>query len=617
MASTKVRGITIQLGADTSGLSKALNGVNTEIKSTQKQLKDVEKLLKLDPKNTELLEQKQKLLSNAVEQTSTKLESLKKAQEEVGKTLAETGEGQEQYDALSREIIVCEEELKKAKKDADGFNVTLTKVSETAKSLSGSFSKAAEKTKGLSAAAGGVLAGMGSMALKSAAAADDLNTLAKQTGLTTESLQKMQYASDLIDVPVDSITGSLKKLKKNMDSTSADTQAAWEQIGVSVKDSTGQFRDIEDVFYDVLQGLSEIPNETERDIVAMQLFGKSADELAGLIDDGGASLKALGEEAQNLGVIIPQESLDKANELNDTVDRLKAQATGTFAALGTEIAEMLIPYLPKIQEAIEKVFEAITKIDPDKLGTIAKIAAVVAAISPLLAAISGVMSLINGIIAIAPAVGTAITIMTGPIGLIIAAIAAAIAIGVLLYKNWDTIKEKAKEVGDKLKEIWEKVKDAVVGAFQNMWNGIKGFINKIISGVESMVNNVIRGINRLLSGISKVANAVGEVLGLNPINLQLSEISLPRLAKGGIVSNGSAIVGEAGAELLSVRNGQAMVQPLGGTQGTTELTSLLKTYLPYLAQSQNIVMDSGALVGSIAPDMSRTLGRMAHRGQYV
>lgn len=617
MARTKVRGITIQLGADTSGLSKALNGVNTEIKSTQKQLKDVEKLLKLDPKNTELLEQKQKLLSNAVEQTSTKLESLKKAQEEVGKTLAETGEGQEQYDALSREIIVCEEELKKAKKDADGFNVTLTKVSETAKSLSGSFSKAAEKTKGLSAAAGGVLAGMGSMALKSAAAADDLNTLAKQTGLTTESLQKMQYASDLIDVPVDSITGSLKKLKKNMDSTSADTQAAWEQIGVSVTDSTGQFRDIEDVFYDVLQGLSEIPNETERDIVAMQLFGKSADELAGLIDDGGASLKALGEEAQNLGVIIPQESLDKANELNDTVDRLKAQATGTFAALGTEIAEMLIPYLPKIQEAIEKVFEAITKIDPDKLGTIAKIAAVVAAISPLLAAISGVMSLINGIIAIAPAVGTAITIMTGPIGLIIAAIAAAIAIGVLLYKNWDTIKEKAKEVGDKLKEIWEKVKDAVVGAFQNMWNGIKGFINKIISGVESMVNNVIRGINRLLSGISKVANAVGEVLGLNPINLQLSEISLPRLAKGGIVSNGSAIVGEAGAELLSVRNGQAMVQPLGGTQGTTELTSLLKTYLPYLAQSQNIVMDSGALVGSIAPDMSRTLGRMAHRGQYV
>ena len=83
MAGTKIRGITIELGGDTSGLSKALKNVNGEIRDTQKQLKDVERLLKLDPGNTELLRQKYQLLNQSIEQTETKLDALKKAEKEV------------------------------------------------------------------------------------------------------------------------------------------------------------------------------------------------------------------------------------------------------------------------------------------------------------------------------------------------------------------------------------------------------------------------------------------------------------------------------------------------------------------------------------------------------
>lgn len=129
MASTKVRGITIELNADTSGITKGLKAVNSEIGSTQKQLKDVEKLLKLDPTNTQLLEQKQRLLKDAIGETTTKLDTLKKAQEEVGKTLKETGQGQEQYDALTREIVSCEKELKNLEKQARESNVTLQQIS--------------------------------------------------------------------------------------------------------------------------------------------------------------------------------------------------------------------------------------------------------------------------------------------------------------------------------------------------------------------------------------------------------------------------------------------------------------------------------------------------------
>ena len=114
----RIKGITVVLGGDTTGLSKALTGVNKEIRNTQTQLKDVEKLLKLDPGNTELLAQKQRLLNDAVDQTKTKLNSLQEAEKQVQQQFERGEVSQEQYDGLKREIIATEAELKKAEKAA-------------------------------------------------------------------------------------------------------------------------------------------------------------------------------------------------------------------------------------------------------------------------------------------------------------------------------------------------------------------------------------------------------------------------------------------------------------------------------------------------------------------
>lgn len=135
MASTRVRGITIELGADTTGLSKALKDVNTEIGKTQKELKDVDRLLKLDPKNTELLEQKQRLLGERIGETETKLEALKKAQSEMTDEFKKTEEGQTAYDALQREIISCEQELEKLQKQAIESNAALVSISQAGDKL--------------------------------------------------------------------------------------------------------------------------------------------------------------------------------------------------------------------------------------------------------------------------------------------------------------------------------------------------------------------------------------------------------------------------------------------------------------------------------------------------
>lgn len=660
MASTKVRGITIELGADTSGISKALSGLNKEIGQTTKDLKDVERLLKLDPANTELLAQKQKLLNDRVSETKDKLDALKQAQASIDLS---TEEGQRQYDALSREIVACEHELKNAEQAASGFNATAEKISVSAGKMSQKFGSLAEKTKGLSMAAAGALAGLAGLAVKAGQNADELNTLSKQTGVATDELQKMQYAADLIDVDTETITNGLRKLKKNLDGH----EDTWKKLKVDVKDANGEYRNITDIFYDVAGALGNIENETERDVLAMDLFGKSADELAGIIDDGGAALKELGKQAEDMGVIISQEDLDKANELNDALDTLKAEILPTIAQLGVEIAQAIMPYIPAIKEAIENVLASLRNISPQMVLIVGAILALTAALSPMFSMLSGITGLISALTSSTGALGGALTGLAAPILAAVAAIGVLVAAFIHLWNTneefrnnitaiWEALAAKFEafgqgivdrlnkmgfefnNFGEVVKAAWDYIcnylapvfetafaeieivlggaLDVLMGLFDvfaglftgnwsQMWNGVKeifgGIWDAIVGILKGAINTIINEINRLIGGV----NGIG--IGDARIHIPL----IPMMAEGGVLTSGSAIVGEAGPEFVQVSNGQAMVQPLSGHG---DLAGLLETYLPYLAAGTQLVMDSGALVGEIAPDMNTALGTIAIRG---
>ena len=660
MASTKVRGITIELGADTSGLSKALKGINTEIGKTQKDLKDVERLLKLDPTNTELLAQKQKLLSDRVEETKTKIDALKQAQASID---ISTEEGQRQYDALTREIISCENELRNAEQEANSFNSTMKKVSDATGNMSNKFGDLADKTRGLSLAAAGALAGMAGLAVKAGKDADELNTLAKQTGIATDELQKMQYASDLIDVDVDTITGSLRKMKKNLDSNTE----AFENLGVATKEN-GQFREITDIFYDTVAALGQIPNETERDIAAMEIFGKSADELAGIIDDGGASLKTLGEEAENLGVIIPQDDLDRANELNDQLDKLKAEILPTLTQLGIQIIEAIQPYLPAIQDAITRICESLQNVSPQLVLIVGGVLAATAALSPMFSVLSKISGIVSSLTGSMGGLGGAIGGLSAPLMIAVAAVGVLIAAFVHLMQTneefrakamgtWDAIQARFSQFGDnivqKLNQMggsFQNFSDVVKAIWEKLCNFLKPFMENTMTFIENVIDHAltaIEGIFDIFAGLftgnwSQMWNGVKEVFsgvwgtladvvkqtlntiiglahgvidGINMISVgghSANIPSIPYLAEGGILTSGTAIVGEAGPELVQVSDGRAMVQPL--SSGGSDISALLETYLPYLAAGNQLVLDSGALVGGIAPDMNVALGTIAIRG---
>lgn len=543
MASTKIRGITVEIGGDTTGLTNSLKDVNKEINSTQKQLKDVDKLLKLDPGNIDLLRQKQELLGKAVEENTSKLDTLKQAQQAF---IDNGGDiSSDAYKALQREIVSTEISLQKAKDAAAGFNASIEAAKTKVDAFGAGAANVAQKTKGLSTAAAGVLGALGGMALKSVTAADDLNTLAKQSGLTTEELQKIQYASDLVDVSMEDIVGAQTKLVSSM----ASSKGAFEQLGIATTNADGSLRNSNEVFYETLAALGEVNNETERDALAMEIFGKSANSLAGIIDDGGASLKAYGDEAERAGLIMSQETLDGLNAVNDSIDELKAKAAAEIANTGAKAMGALLPIFDAVVEKISAVLDWIGNLDTGTLQMILTIAALVAGISPIAGIIAKISGAVSGFLSFLPHLQTAFSSVisfaaANPMAAIAIAVAALVA---LIIANWDKVKPV-------LQSAWDFVKQMI--------NGVLGLVNKLIDGVNGLIN----GLNTIHFELpSWIPGVGGKSFGINIPNVP----HVPLLAEGGVLSSGSAIVGEAGAELLTVGNGSATVQPLTNNYTTT------------------------------------------------
>ena len=511
MASNRIKGITIEIDGNVTGLQKALDQTNRDLKTTQANLRDVNKLLKMDPSNVDLLKQKQKLLNDAISGVNDRLAKEKEALKQL-KEADQTPEVTQQMEALQRQIADDEAYLKKLKDESKDFGSVAAQQFKNAGAKITAFGEkvedAGKKLVPLSAAAAGIGAGMLKLGYDAMQGADELNTLSKQTGITTDELQKMQYASDLVDVSVEDITGAMRKMKSKM----TESNKSFKELGISVRDSNGNLRDANEVFYEALDALSKIDNETERDQAAMALFGKSADELAGIIDDGGASLKAYGQEAEDLGLIMSGDTLDSLNSANDTIDQLKATVGATFAEVGADVVEVLQPALEKVAEIIKTVAEKLRELTPEQTEMILKIVGIVAAIAPLLIGIGKVIKIGGTLVS---AIGTIVGALGGPLTI---AIMAIIGIGILLWKNWDKIKEKATAVKDWVVQKWTAIKDgvstavntmkdftkqrldAMKQAYQNAGGGIKGVVSAMMTNVKQTFRDGYNIINQLTGG---------------------------------------------------------------------------------------------------------------------
>lgn len=267
----RIKGITVEIGGDTTGLDKALKSVNTSIRTTQSALKDVNRLLKLDPSNTELLAQKQKLLKDAIGATKEKLDALKVAQEQAKQQL-ENGElGQDKYDALQREIIETEEELRRLQQEAATTSTTLSKIDvagQKMESVGNSIAGAGKKMMGITTVIGGVGvaavktaadfdSAMSQVAAVSGATGDDFDALrdkaremgAKTKFSATEAAEAMNYMAmagwktgDMLD-GIEGVMNLAAASGEDLATTSDIVTDALTAFGLTAKDS-GHFADI-------------------------------------------------------------------------------------------------------------------------------------------------------------------------------------------------------------------------------------------------------------------------------------------------------------------------------------------------------------------------------------
>lgn len=340
-------------------------------------------------------------LNKQIENQKKYMETLAKAIEasksSTGEATAETTKLETQYAKAQTALNKMGAELKDAEKElkdnADGAKSAEKENSKFHDSLKrvGELLAAKGIEKGLEALKNGLDAmkkaavAAGKAAVKaftdSAQWADDLQTLSVQTGISTDKLQEFEYMAELIDTDVDTITGSMAKLIKNMGNAQKGTGSAAEafkNLGISVTDNNGQLRDSESVFNEVISHLGRVSNETQRDALAMQIFGRSAQELNPLIAAGGQRMSELAQEAHNVGYVLDAEAIGSLTTSKDSFDQLQLSAD----ALKRQFAAELAPAVADVGQKLADMFTNNEELKESVSGILEELGELVAEILP-------------------------------------------------------------------------------------------------------------------------------------------------------------------------------------------------------------------------------------------
>lgn len=462
---------TIVLGLDYSEFSGGIDECNQKMKEMDAEFKRSKAEMEGNSTASEKYANKAQYLSEKMEVQKRKVELARQKYEELKNSQADTAAIDRARMALTRE----ETELANLNNQYNAAIINQSNFKQTAMAA----------VAVLTALAAGLL----ECANNAAEYADNISTLSMQTGVSTRTLQEWDYAAELMDTSLDTITSSFSKMEKAMSSN----ENAFRNLGISVTDAKGNMRDAESVFYEVIDALGRMENKTERDQAAMEIFGKSATDLTGIIETGSAGLKKYAEEAESLGRIMSDEDVAAANEFSDATARLNK----TWESVKNELGSAVAPVLTAIANVINKI-------PTDVLATVSAVAGLTVATGAVVVVITAAKVAYTALLPEMKAVTAEMMAQGGYITLILGLIYALIA----------TI-QKLKTEYESLADVMEK----------------KGFKNDF----WSMNKYVFTG-------------QVTEADTGNSYNIK-------HYASGGVSRGGTAWVGENGPELVSLPAG--------------------------------------------------------------
>ena len=391
---------------------------------------------------------------------------------------------------------------------------------------------------------------------------------------------------------------SLKTGMARLISPSKEGAAMMEKLGISVTNADGSMKDSVQIQKELHDAFGQL-SESEQIAAASAIFGKNqmAPWLA-LINTAPGDVDALSQALDKEGTAMEMQSAMMSG-FAGSIEQLKSGLDVLLTSLG----EALAPIIQKVVAGLQVLVNWFNNLSPQMQTVIATIGVIVAAIGPVLVILGTIASAIGSIISLVGTLGPALAglggifaALTGPVGIVIAIIAALIAIGVLLYKNWDTIKAKALEVKNWVIAQWNALKASVTAIFNNIkatatsiWNSIKSAVTSAANTIKSMVTGAFNGLKGTVSAIwngiktaithpiqtavGLVRSAISTIKGIiNGAHFKLPHIKLPHFKisgklsltppsvphvsvswykTGGIFDNPSLIgVGEAGPEAV-------------------------------------------------------------------
>lgn len=670
MGNKKVKGIVVELGGDVTGLNKAIKSVSSEARDTQSELKKIERLLKMDPSNVTLLKQKQELLNQSIEKTEEVVSALKAAKDKADQDMANGTEVNEKaYRELERQIEANEISLRNTRKEADKVASALNDIDDDELR---DVAKAAENAEealedaGKEAADFGDVLKAGMITEAAGQIADSLKDVAEETkeyrkimGSLEVSSENAGYSAEetaktykqLYGVLADdqsaaTATANLQAMRLSQEKLTEMTNAAigaWSRYGDSISidslaeaiNHSAQLGEVQSSLADILEWAGLSVDDFNEQLAACATTSERAELILQMMADQG--LTAAGEKWRENNA-----SMVAANEAN-------ADMQEQMALLGEKIE----PLTTKLTAQVTTALEWFNSLDEGTQNFILTAVMLVAAIAPIMAGFSGVTSSISGIIDILPKLQTGFTTVMGfiaanPIVLLIAAIVGLVALiatkgdeiqGILqkvdeflqgiFVTDWTTVFgpvlggilndffANCKALWDSIMLILNGIIDFIRGVFtgnwERAWSGVQqifaGLFSGLISLAKSPINAIIGMINSAIGAVNYLISGLNRIPGVN-----IGQIgTIPMLASGGTVYSGSAIVGEAGPELLTVEGGKAVVQPL--SVNTSKIEGLLGNISGQLGREETpstlvayLTLD-GEVIGKTALEYSRRVAR--------
>lgn len=402
-----LKGLTVTIGGNTTELGKALDSIKTKTADASKELTQINRLLKMDPGNTDLLAQKQTVLASKIAATKEKLEVLKQAQEQAAQAFAEGKISESDYRKIERDVIAAQQELRKLEQDAEKTGEALNSsgkkgaegakktadaerdVGNEAKAAEGKVSSFGDVLKGTLAASAiingakaiargikSIFTGVG----ESAQALGELSDNSEKVAMSAETLQSWQYAAKMVGFENEQLVKTMEKQQKAFSNAKTGSQSlidSYAAIGVDIS----KINRSEDAFEVTINALAECHDETLRNAIANDIFGKSYADLAPLLNMGADGISKMRQEAYDLGLVVSNDAVAAGDELADTFDTIGMQVDTAKAKLVAGMVPALQTYSKelekslsseKTQKQLEKTGKAIGELSAKALGVASK-----------------------------------------------------------------------------------------------------------------------------------------------------------------------------------------------------------------------------------------------------